>query len=152
MPTARKPRSAPTIARAREASCTHLPQRRLEPLGQAHGVAIGPEMHEYQPWLFIQHMIVNGRDLDAVGPECLNDRIDLGRAQNEVTIDGCVIAFELEIERCVHSHIARDRGTHCGYMDIVTWYVDVEYTSAHTARVANDPLYFAGEIGLCLRA
>src|SRR5215469_5827815 len=136
----------------RRASCTHLPKSRLEPLGQVRGVAIGPEMHENQPGLFVQHMIVNRRDLDAVGPKCLDDRIDLGRAQNEVTIDGCVTAVELEIERCVHSHIARDRGTHCGYMDIVTRYVDVEYTSAHTARVANDPLYFPGEIGLCLRA
>src|SRR6516162_3071040 len=97
-------------------------------------------------------MIVNGRDLDAVGSQYLDYGIDLGGTQNEVTIDGCVIAFELEIERRVHAHIARDRGTHCGYVNIVTRYVDVEHASCHTAQVANDPLDFPGEIGFCLRA
>src|SRR5215469_11022246 len=109
-------------------------------------------MHENQPRLFIQHMIVNGRDLNGVGPERLNYRIDLGRAQNEVTVDGCVTTVELKIKWCVHAHVARDRSAHCGNMDIVTRYVDVEYTSSHTSRVANDLLDFLGEIRLCLWA
>ena len=54
MLTARKLRLGPDDRLAtRRVSCTHLPQRRLEPFGEVYGVAIGPEMHEDQPWLFI---------------------------------------------------------------------------------------------------
>src|SRR5215472_7144903 len=109
-------------------------------------------MHENYPRLFIQHMIVHGSDLDTITPQYLDHRIDLCRAQNEITVDRCVITLELEIEWRVHAHVARDCGTHRGYMDIVTRYVDVEHTSSHTPRVADDPFNFLGEIGLCLRA
>src|SRR6516164_8058853 len=97
-------------------------------------------------------MVVHRRDLDAIGPQYFDDRVDLCRTQNEIAIDRCVITLQLEIEWRVHAHVARDCSTHRGYMDIVTRYVDVEHASSHTARVADNPFDFLGELGFCLRA
>src|SRR6266849_9976686 len=76
-------------------SCTHLVQGRLQPFGQGDGVVIGPEMHEEQPGLLIQHVVVERGHLDAVGPEGLDDRIDLGGPQHEIAVDGGLLPLNL---------------------------------------------------------
>jgi len=41
-------------------------EHRAQPGCQLGRVVIGPEVHEEQPWLVVQHVVVQRRDLDAV--------------------------------------------------------------------------------------
>ena len=62
-------------------------------------------MQKEQARLFVEHMAVQGGDLDAVGLHGLDHRIDLACEQNEVTGDGCrVEARGLEIDGDRRSH------------------------------------------------
>ena len=45
--------------------------------GELARVVIGPEMHEEDARLFVEHVAVQGGDLDAVGLQGLDHRIDL---------------------------------------------------------------------------
>src|SRR5689334_8022252 len=54
-----------------------LIKRGADPLGELHGVVVRPEMHEVQARLLVQHVAVQGGDLDAVLAQGADDRIDL---------------------------------------------------------------------------
>src|SRR2546421_12437179 len=41
-------------------------KRRLQPFGELLGVVIGPEMHEVEVRLVVEHVVVDRRDLDPV--------------------------------------------------------------------------------------
>src|SRR3982751_5190608 len=41
-------------------------QSRPQPSGQLLGIIVGPEVHEEQPGLVLEHVVVDGRDLDPV--------------------------------------------------------------------------------------
>ena len=48
-----------------------LVERGAQPLGELDGVVIGPEMHEEQPRLLVQHVAVVGGYVDAVARNAL---------------------------------------------------------------------------------
>src|ERR1700739_2147667 len=60
-------------------------KRRAQSFCKFHRVIIGPEMHEVQAWLFIKHVAVKGRYLDAVLAQRLEDRVHLLSSQNKVS-------------------------------------------------------------------
>jgi hypothetical protein len=39
-------------------------ERSAQSFGQLDGIIIGPEVHEEQPWVFVQHVAVKGRYVD----------------------------------------------------------------------------------------
>src|SRR5215218_2427195 len=47
----------------------HLIERRPQALGHLLGVVVGPEVHEEEPRLLAEHVVVDGRHLDAVRPQ-----------------------------------------------------------------------------------
>src|SRR5713101_7945544 len=96
-------------------SFAYLVQGRLQPFGQGDGVAVGPEMHEEQPGLLIQHVVVGRGHLDAVGPEGLDDGSDLGGQQHEIAVDGGLLPLNLEVQGGVHAHVAWDISPHHFY-------------------------------------
>jgi hypothetical protein len=55
---------------------------------QLDRMVVGPEMHEEHARLFGQHMAVEGRYFDAIGPQGLDYRIDFACRQYEVAGDG----------------------------------------------------------------
>ncbi len=57
-------------------------------MSQLHRVIIGPEMHEEQSRLLIQHVAVQSGHLDSVVSQCLQHRIDLLGQKHEVAGDG----------------------------------------------------------------
>lgn len=101
-------------------------------------------MHEEQPGLVIQHVIVHRGHLDAIRPQDLDHWIYLGGEEHEIAVDCGVLSIQLEVQRRVHAHAARDRGAHRRYVDIVARRDDVEDAAAHTPFVTNDPLDLLG--------
>src|SRR5262249_46471066 len=68
-------------------------------LGKLHGVVIGPEVHEEQPRLLVEHVAMDRRHLDAIRPQRLDHRIHLVRRQHEVAGDsGLAAAGGLEVD------------------------------------------------------
>src|SRR5215468_1672476 len=67
--------------------------------GELDRVVIGPEMHEAQPRLLIQHVAVQCRHLDAVRVQRMDHRIDLLARHDEVAGDGGLAAAgRLEVD------------------------------------------------------
>src|SRR5215212_427315 len=64
-----------------------LVECRSEPLRKFLSVVIGPEVHEEQPRLVAQHVVVKRCNLDPVCPKRPQDRVHLVRRQDEVTRD-----------------------------------------------------------------
>ena len=48
----------------------HLVQGGAQSLSKFDGIVVGPEMHEEEARLLVQHMAVQRCDLDVVGPQC----------------------------------------------------------------------------------
>src|SRR6266566_3546730 len=48
-----------------------------EPARQLDRIRHGPEVHEEEPRLVVQHVVVQGRHLDPVSPERANHRVHL---------------------------------------------------------------------------
>src|SRR5262249_27115116 len=95
-------------------------------LGELDGVVIGPEMHEEQPRLLIQHVAVQRRHLDAVRPQRLDYGIDLIAGENEVASDGgFAAAGRLEVDRDRNPHGTDRRELHAAFADgIASRYVE----------------------------
>src|SRR3954454_23727606 len=79
-------RLAPTLASraARDGGAPRAPsalgdvdpvERGLEPLGEPAGLAHAPEVHEEQPRLVVEHVVVDRRDLDPVLPQGAQHRV-----------------------------------------------------------------------------
>src|SRR5262249_27714511 len=72
-------------------------------LGKLYGVVIGPEVHEEQPRLLVEHVAVDRRHLDAVRPQRLDHWVHLFCGQHEIASDGGLAAAgRLEADRRGH--------------------------------------------------
>jgi hypothetical protein len=66
---------------------------------QLYRIFVGPKMHEEQARLFIQHVAVQGSDLDSIRAQRFNYGIDFASKQHEIASDGCLtISGGLEID------------------------------------------------------
>src|SRR5208283_3064462 len=54
-----------------------LRKRCLQAFGELPGIVIGPEMHEVEVWLIVEHVIVNRGDLDPLVTQRLQHRVHL---------------------------------------------------------------------------
>src|SRR5207248_6377936 len=77
---------APTFDRL-PLCCVDLRKRGSQAARQLVHVVVGPEVHEEQPRLVIEHMVVNRGDLDAVVAQRLHYGVDFLRNQYEVARD-----------------------------------------------------------------
>src|SRR5882757_6595027 len=59
-------------------------ERGTQALGELDRVVIRPEMHEEEPRLFVQHVTVERRDVDAMRPQCGDHRVHLVAGQHEI--------------------------------------------------------------------
>jgi len=81
-----RPVASPT--RTRPALCDiDLCERGLQPLGKLLRIVIGPEVHEVEMRLVIEHVIVDCRNLDPVLPQRPQDRVHLLCDQHEIAGD-----------------------------------------------------------------
>src|SRR6266550_2852063 len=72
---------------------------RAQSLGQFDGIVVGPEMHEEQPRLLIEHVTVYRSHLDAVGPKRVDHGIDFSADEHEIASDsGLAAARRLEVD------------------------------------------------------
>ena len=55
-----------------------LCERRLQPVGEHSGIVIGPEVHEIEVRLVVEHVIVNGRNLDAASVRNIDKDLSAG--------------------------------------------------------------------------
>src|SRR4029453_8671487 len=69
-----------------------LVERGAKPSRQFRRFAIGPEWQEEEPRLLVQHVAMDGRHIDPVGSQGLDDGIDLITGENEVAGDGSLAA------------------------------------------------------------
>src|ERR1700677_2451171 len=89
-----------------------------KPLGQFHGVVVGPEMNEERARLVVEHVVVNRGDLDAIVLQRLDERIDLARERHEVASNGrLAVARRLKIDGDRRAHRAGNR--HAVLLDAV---------------------------------
>src|SRR5712664_2169129 len=94
----------------------HLVEGGTQARGELARIVIGPEMQEEHARLFVEHVAVQGGDLDAVGLQGLDHRVDLRTEQDEVTGDGCRVETRgLEVDGNRRAHRARQRHTLIGY-------------------------------------
>ena len=71
----------------------------MQPLGELVGIVDAPEVHEEQPRLVGQHMVVDGRHLDAVLTQRAQHRVHLIGGQHEVAGRGRLAAVQrLEVD------------------------------------------------------
>jgi hypothetical protein len=93
-----------------------------ETFGQLHSVVTGPKVDEERAGLVVEHVIVDGGDLDAVVPQGLDERIGFAGERHEIARDRCLaVAGRLKIDgdcRAIAPRIAipsclilSDRGT-----------------------------------------
>ena len=83
-------------------------------------VIVRPEVKEEKPRLFSQHMAVDGRHLDAVRTQRLDDGIYFVAGQDEVTGDRCLVATGwLEVDARGHPHRTRRGDRHSVHRDVV---------------------------------
>src|SRR5258705_10594562 len=82
---------------------------------------MSPEVKEEQPWLFVQHVAVDGGNLDAVRSQCLDHRVHLVAGENEIPGDSCLAAADgLKADGYRHAH-RPDRGhLHAIFGDRIT--------------------------------
>src|SRR5437899_7795564 len=79
-----------------------------KPLRQLYGIIVGPEVHEKQPWLLVQHVTVQCGGLNPIFSQRLDDGIYLFADQNEVSGDcSLAIAGWLKVQRGRESHRSR---------------------------------------------
>src|ERR1700736_1761142 len=64
-----------------------LVESSAQPAGKLQRVVIGPEMHEEQPRLLVEHVAVERRHLDAVRAQGLNNGIHFLPGQHEIAGD-----------------------------------------------------------------
>src|SRR4051794_8370779 len=78
----------------------HLIESLTQTPRELAGVVIGPEVHEEQPRLIVEHVVVHGCHLDAVPAERLEHRVHLVGGQHEVARDRSLAAAgRLEVDR-----------------------------------------------------
>ena len=63
-------------------------------------------MHEDQLRLIIEQVVMDQGHFDSVRSQSLDHRVELTWEQNEVTVNGGIVAIQLEIERSIHAHAA----------------------------------------------
>src|SRR5688572_21603915 len=77
----------------------NLRERRIEPGRKFLRVIVGPEMHEEQARLVVEHVVVQRRHVDPVRVQRLDDWIDLVLGEYEVAGDrGLARAGGLEVD------------------------------------------------------
>jgi hypothetical protein len=88
--------------------------------------------------LRVQHVVVDGHDLEAVLPERLEDRGNLARQHRDVAGDGGIRVRAHE--RCprVQPHACVDRRPHLSQLQIVTPHGDLVDGSVLLAHVSGD--------------
>jgi len=65
----------------------------LESLSELRSIVVGPEMHEQQSRLLVEHVAMNGGNLDPVRAQAADERIDLlARAEASRTFQGALRA------------------------------------------------------------
>src|ERR671933_905694 len=83
----------------------HLVEGGAKPLGELLRIVVRPEMHEEEARLLAEHVVVQGRDLDAVLAKRAEHRVHLVGREHEIARDGRLAApGRLEIDG--------DRGAH----------------------------------------
>src|SRR5207245_116098 len=83
-----------------------------------NGVVVGPEVHEEQPRLLIQHVAMKSSYLDAVGTERLDDRVDLARHHHEIArYSGFAAARRLKTDSGCQTHRTSRRDRHSVHRD-----------------------------------
>jgi hypothetical protein len=86
-----------------------LRQRCLQSFGELPGVVIGPEVHEVEVRLVVEHVVVDRRDFDPVLAQCLQHRVHLLGDQHEVAGDRRLAAARwLKIDCIGRAHRRRD--------------------------------------------
>src|SRR4029077_17776280 len=91
----------------------HFVERGAQTFGEFYGVVICPKMHEVKAWLFVEHVAVQGRYLNAVGAQRPNHRIDLVRGHHKVAGDcGLAVTGRLKSNSGRHAQWARWRQRH----------------------------------------
>src|SRR5215471_15907806 len=80
------------IARSSALRARRLVDCGAQSLGELYGVVIGPEVHEEQPRLLVEHVAVDRRHLDAIRAQRVDHWIDLVCGQHEVAGDGGLAA------------------------------------------------------------
>src|SRR5271165_161376 len=84
-------------------------ERRLQPLGELLGIVIGPEVHEIEAWLVVEHVVVDRRDFDPVLAERFQHRVHFAGDQYEVAGDRrFAAAGRLKVDRIGRAHWWRD--------------------------------------------
>ena len=88
-------------------------------MSELDGIVVRPKVHEEQPRLFIKHVTMQGRYLDAVAAQRFDDGIDLACHHHEIARDrGFAVASRLETDsgrqshrssRCDRRSVHRDR-------------------------------------------
>src|SRR5215471_3777433 len=81
--------SAPTPTRSALRDID-LCERRPQPFGKLARVVVGPEVHEIEMGLVIEHVVMDRRDLDPVVAQRFQYRIDFLRDQYEIAGDRCL--------------------------------------------------------------
>src|SRR5438046_10363990 len=75
-------------------------------------------MKEEQPRLLVQHMTMNGRHLDAVGPQRIDNGVHLTAGKNKIPGDSrLATAGRLEVDRCRDTHWSDGGNLHSGLHD-----------------------------------
>src|SRR6516164_8559776 len=90
-----------------------LVERRPYSLGELLGIVIRPEMNEEHPRLFIEHVAVDCRHLDAVCPQRADQRVDFIAGNQEIAGDcGLATAGRLKVDSV--GHPGRTGRNECG--------------------------------------
>lgn len=72
----------------------------MQPLQQFSEVVVRPEVHEKQTRLIIEHVIVQRGHFDPMLAQFAENRVDLGRGENEIAGNGgLALACRLEVHR-----------------------------------------------------
>ena len=69
-----------------------LVQRRPQAFRELLPIIIGPEVHEEKPRLFVEHVRVQGRDLNPIRLQLAQHRIDLFGRQDKIAGNGRLAA------------------------------------------------------------
>src|SRR5713226_5007505 len=94
-------------------------------------------MQEEQSWLFVQHVAVDRRHVDAVRPQRLDHWIHFIAGKNKISGDGCLaVTVRLETDSIRHAHRSHRRNLHSALHDrVAAW--DPKLVNA-TVRLALD--------------
>jgi hypothetical protein len=60
-------------------------KRSVKSLRQLDGVIVGPEVHEVEMWLIVEHVIVHGLDFNPVRPQSTDYWVDFVGEQDKIS-------------------------------------------------------------------